>query len=82
MLGFLVEGHEYGNWGTPQALFLEEKVSISEVVTDASRTVTGLLGEITPFNIQNNSYDNDTASFHSTSTHLMCGTNQRNWKSV
>ena len=28
--------------------FLEEKVSISEVVTDASSTVTALLGEITP----------------------------------
>ena len=28
--------------------FLEEKISISEVVTDASSTVTGLLGEITP----------------------------------
>ena len=27
--------------------FLEEKVSISEVVTDASRTVTALLGKVT-----------------------------------
>lgn len=29
--------------------FLEGQVSISEVVTDASRTVMGLLGEIIPF---------------------------------
>lgn len=129
--------------------FLKEKVSISEVVTDASTTVTALLGEITPlarpsithsttrvyfrrqgcfwpprdwfssspalplaigFSIFNMGLPTwiwichlpqcipplelnpekipvqlfviQLKSFHSTSTLLMCGINQRSWKSV